>query len=120
MAERIKEEASQVILYELQDPRMGFVTVMRVKLSADLLQARIFVSIMGEEAERKRALEALNHAGGYIQSQVSKRLGVRRCPTISFAPDDTVQKGIRISGLIEQVRREREEGAQNQRDRESD
>ena len=110
LAERIKEEASQVILYELQDPRMGFVTVIKVKLSPDLVMARIFVSIMGTDSERNRTLEALRHAVGYIQTQISKRLGVRRCPSISFALDDTVQRGIRISGLIEQVKREREQG----------
>ena len=110
LAERIKEEASQVILYELQDPRMGFVTVIKVKLSSDLVMARIFVSIMGTDAERNRTLAALRHAVGYIQTQISKRLGVRRCPSISFALDDTVQRGIRISGLIEQVKREREQG----------
>jgi len=108
LAERIKEEASQVILYELHDPRMGFVTVIKVKLSSDLVMARVFVSIMGTDADRNRTLEALRHAVGYIQTQISKRLGVRRCPTISFALDDTVQRGIRISGLIEQVKRERE------------
>lgn len=106
LAQRIKEEVSNIILYELQDPRMGFVTVVRVKLSADLIFARVFVSIMGNEAERKRTLAALNHAVGYIQGLVSSRLGIRRCPTISFALDDTVQKGLRISRLIEQVRQE--------------
>ena len=110
LAERVKEEASQVILHELHDPRMGFVTVIKVKLSSDLVMARIFVSIMGTDAERNRTLAALRHAVGYIQTQISKRLGVRRCPSISFALDDTVQRGIRISGLIEQVKREREQG----------
>ena len=110
MAERIKEEASRVILYELQDPRMGFVTVIRVKLSADLVHARVFISIMGTEAEQKLSLAALEHASKYIQVVISKRLGVRRCPTISFALDDTVQRGIRISSLIEQVKREHSGG----------
>ena len=56
LAERVKEEASQVILHELHDPRMGFVTVIKVKLSSDLVMARIFVSIMGTDAERNRTL----------------------------------------------------------------
>jgi ribosome-binding factor A len=107
LAQRIKEEASHVILYELQDPRIGFLTVVRVKLSADLVQARIHVSIMGSEAEEKRALAALDHARGYIQGLLSDRLGVRRCPSISFVLDDTVKRGLRISSLIEQVKQER-------------
>ena len=114
MAERIKEEASRVILYEMQDPRMGFVTVIRAKISADLAQARVHISIMGTEAEQRRTLAALEHATGYIQGRISERLGVRRCPTISFVLDDTVQRGIRISHLIEQVRREHSGGGQSE------
>ena len=106
LAERIKEEASQIILYELQDPRMGFVTVMKAKVSADLSQAQVFVSIMGTEADQKRTLAALKHAAGYIQGRIGKQLGIRRYPILRFSLDDTVQRGIRISHLIEQVKRE--------------
>jgi ribosome-binding factor A len=110
LAERVKEEVSRLILFDLQDPRMGFVTVMKVKLSSDLVQAKVYVSIMGDEADRNRTLAALSHATGYLQAQVSKGLGIRRSPTLSFALDDTVQRGIRISSLIEQVKREHSPG----------
>jgi len=116
LAERIKEEASRVILFEMQDPRMGFVTVIRVKMSADLVQAKVYISIMGSEVDQSRTLAALKHATGYIQAQISERLGVRRCPMISFVLDDTVQRGIRISSLIEQVKKEHSGEGQNEPD----
>ncbi len=86
---------------DLQDPRVGFVTVTAVKTSQDLRHARVYVSVLGDERARDASLVGLRCAHGFLQARVAAELRLKYTPTLSFEFDDSVQRGIRISQLID-------------------
>jgi len=100
IAEAIREVVATAILFDVADPRVRAVTVLRVEVSGDLRQAKIFVSIMGTELEQRRAMEGLNHATGFLQSRVAARLQTRFTPVLSFRADASVKKSVEIGRLI--------------------
>ena len=104
VAERIRQDASQIILYELCDPRIGLVTVTKVDLSNDLRHARIYVSVLGDEVKRRTTLRGLASARGLVRSRIAKSLGLREAPEIIFEFDPTIERSIEISRLIDQAR----------------
>lgn len=103
MAEAIREVVATAVLFEVADPRVHSVTVLRVELSGDLRQAKVYVSIMGSEPERRRALEGLNHAAGFIQARVAARLQTRFTPVLGFRLDDSVKKSVELGRLIDEA-----------------
>ncbi len=103
MAEAIREVVATAILFEVADPRVRAVTVLRAEVSGDLRQARVFVSIMGTEPERRRVLEGLNHAAGFLQARVAARLQTRFTPVLSFRLDDRVKKAVELERLIDEA-----------------
>jgi len=103
MAEAIREVVATAILFEVADPRVRSVTVLRVEVSSDLRQATVYVSIMGPESEQKRTLKGLNHATGFLQARVAARLQTRFTPVINFKLDDSVKKSIELSRLIDKA-----------------
>ena len=112
MAEAIREVVATAILFDVADPRVRAVTVLRVEVSPDLRQARIFVSIMGTETERKKALQGLTHATGFLQARVAARLQTRFTPVLGFKLDDSVKKSVELGRLIEEaVASDRKDGA---------
>lgn len=101
---RINEVLREVIgdaITDLSDPRIGFVTVTSVETSPDLRSARVFVSVLGDEQDREAALAGLGSAHGVLQSRVARETHMKRTPTLSFRYDDTVEKGVRISRLLD-------------------
>ena len=103
IAARIREEASNIILYELQDPRIEFVTVTKVDLSNDYRHATVYVSVLGDEAKRRTALRGLASARGLVQSRIAKSLRLREAPHIAFEFDPTIERSIEISRLIDEA-----------------
>lgn len=103
VAEAIREVVSTAILFEMKDPRVQGVTVLKAEVTGDLRNAKIFVSLMGDANQQKLTLHGLNHARGYIQSKVAERLQTRWTPAIQFVVDDSVKKSIEISRLIERA-----------------
>ena len=101
IAEAIREVVSSAILFEVADPRVQSVTVLRVEVTGDLRHATIYVSIMGSESEQNLALRGLQHAAGFLQSRVAARLQTRFTPVLTFKRDDSVKKSIEISRLID-------------------
>lgn len=99
--EAMKEVLSTHIAGDLRDPRIGFVTVTSVETSPDLRRARVFVSVLGSEDERDRTLEGLAASHGYLQSQVATELRMKRTPVLEFVYDDSIDTGMRITGLLE-------------------
>src|SRR5205807_4301605 len=93
--EAVREVISAHISGDLKDPRIGFVTVTGVETSPDLRSARVFVSILGEEAEREDALVGLRSAAGFLQAQIGTQLRMKRTPTLEFVYDDSVDRGMR-------------------------
>lgn len=105
VGEQIKKELSQIIQQELKDPRIGFVTVTAVEMSGDLAQAKVYVSIMGDEEQQKNTLEGLEKARGFLRSEVGSRVQLRYTPELLFKIDQSLAHGQHISKLLEEVNR---------------
>jgi ribosome-binding factor A len=103
IAEAIREVVSSAILFEVADPRVKGVTVTRVEVAGDLRGAKVYVSLMGTEAEQKLAMRGLQHASGFLQAKVAARLQTRSTPVLSFQLDEGVKKSIEISRLIDEA-----------------
>jgi ribosome-binding factor A len=99
--EAVRAVLSDAITSDLKDPRVGFVTVTDVKTSPDLRHARVYVSVLGDEAARAASLEGLRSAHGYLQGRVARELHLKHTPQLVFAYDDTIDRGMRISELLE-------------------
>jgi ribosome-binding factor A len=105
--EQLRIELSEIIEREIQDPRIGLTTVTAVKVSPDLRHARIFVTVLGDSTQRKKALQGLRSAASFVRRSLSKRLHhMRRIPELSFDYDEAVEKGMRIEELLEQIKHE--------------
>jgi ribosome-binding factor A len=101
--EAVRAVLSDVIASDLKDPRIGFVTVTGVKTSPDLRHARVFVSVLGDEQVRAASLEGLRSAHGFLQRRVASELTLKHTPTLTFAYDDSVDRGMRISQLLHEM-----------------
>ena len=99
--EAVREVLSAAITSELKDPRVGFVTVTAVETSPDLRHARVFVSVLGNPGERRRTLKALDSAHGFLQRRVGSELRMKNTPQLQFVYDDTPERGMRISELLD-------------------
>ncbi|MFW5873112.1 MAG: 30S ribosome-binding factor RbfA [Bacillota bacterium] len=109
LSELLKEEISDIILKEVKDPRIGFVSVNDVELSGDLRHAKIFVSVIGDQTERDDTMDGLKKATGFIRKLVGERITVYHTPELVFKYDDSIEHGIHISNLIKEVRKEEKE-----------
>jgi ribosome-binding factor A len=104
LASVIEEVVSELLQREIKDPRFsGMTTITRVEVAADVRQARIFVSIMGDEAERRSTMKALEHASGFVRSKLAEELTIRHTPAISFQLDRSLEEGDRVLALMSQV-----------------
>ncbi len=99
--EVMREVVALTIAEDLQDPRIGFVTVTAVETSPDLRSATVYVSVLGSEEERDGSLAALRAAHGVIQGAVSAQLHMKRTPTVSFAYDDSIERADRLNRLMD-------------------
>jgi ribosome-binding factor A len=99
--EVMREVIGSAISSELEDPRIGFVTVTAVETSPDLRSARVFVSVLGDQAEREATLEALGSSHGVLQSAIARELRLKRTPTLSFHYDEGPERGVRLARLLE-------------------
>lgn len=102
--EALRREISRIVLYELSDPRIGFLTVTQVEISRDLRNAKVSVRIRGDEKVRSESLAALTHARGHIQEKISKRLPLRWTPVLSFGLDEQAEKDAELTKTIENTR----------------
>ena len=100
--EAIRESLAQAV-GELKDPRIGFVTVTGVETSPDLRQARVYVSVLGNERKREQTLEGLASAHGVLQAKLATELRMKRTPQLAFQFDPSVQEGMRMSQLIDDL-----------------
>ena len=100
--ELLREVLSESLL-DLKDPRIGFVTVTAVRTSPDLRQATVYVSVLGSERKRDRSLEGLEAAHGVLQARIANEVRLKRTPTLTFEYDPTVEEGVRMSKLIDEL-----------------
>jgi ribosome-binding factor A len=99
------DEAMRVVLGEaiskdLQDPRVGFVTVTSVKTSSDLRHARVYVSVLGDDEARAATMAALQSAHGFLQARLAGQMRLKHTPTLTFDYDDSIDRGMRITELL--------------------
>ena len=99
--EAVREVLSVRIAEGLKDPRIGFVTVTAVETSPDLRHARVFVSVLGNQQEREDTLAGLQHAHGLLQQAIAGELRMKRTPTLQFVFDESIDRGMRISELLD-------------------
>ena len=103
---RVNESVRQVLSEQvgrLKDPRIGFVTVTGVETSSDLRQARVFVSVLGGERKRTQTLEALDAAHSVLQGALARELRMKRTPQLTFEYDPSVERGVRMTKLIDEL-----------------
>ena len=100
--EAVREVLSEAI-GDLKDPRIGFVTVTGVQASRDLRHATVYVSVLGSERKRQATLDGLESAHGILQGRVNRELRLKRTPQLVFEYDPTVERGVRLSRLIDEL-----------------
>jgi ribosome-binding factor A len=103
---RVNESVRAVVaegVGALKDPRIGMVTVTGVVVSPDLGEARVYVSVLGSDKKRAATLAGLESARGVLQAQINRELSLRRTPMLTFAYDESVERGVRMTKLIDEL-----------------
>lgn len=102
----IRKNISEIIQFGVKDPDVGFVTITDVQVSNDHSYAKVFVTFLGQNPRMQAGLRALNRAAGFIRSELSKRMTIRRVPELSFVIDETEMNGRHIDEIIARIHRE--------------
>lgn len=103
IAEQIQRELSQIIRLELKDPRVGMITVTDVEVTPDYSHAKVFYTRLGDVAEHANIQKALEHASGFLRSELAHRMRLRIVPQLHFEYDESVERGVRLSNLIDEA-----------------
>ena len=104
VAHLMRREVAEILQQKLRDPRVStMVSVTDVEVTHDLSFARVFVSIMGNPAEREATMQALAHAAGFVRHELSPRLGLREVPEIRFVHDSSIERGARVEELLRRI-----------------
>ena len=101
IAEQVQRELSDIIRLELKDPRVGMITLTDVEVTPDNAHARVYFTLLGDASRIDEAAAGLQHAAGYLRSQLAQRLKLRVVPQLHFEYDASVERGIRVSQLID-------------------
>lgn len=114
IGDEIQRILGEVIQYQLKDPRVGFATVVGVDVSADLQHAKVRISVMGDEAQRRETMEGLERAKGFMRRQVAQELRhLRTVPELYLSLDTSLDYSLHIDDILRQVAREREQNPPN-------
>jgi ribosome-binding factor A len=105
----MKKELGEIIGRKIKDPRIGFVTVTDVQVTGDLQQAKVFISVLGDDLQRENTLKGLAKAKGFIRSEIGQRIRLRKTPEITFEFDESIDYGNRIENLLYQIKEETKE-----------
>ena len=107
VSEAVREELSQILGFEMEDPRLRGITVAEVSVTPDGRQARVHVALWGSEDEKKQTLSALNHARNHLRHELAGRLQLRHVPELLFSADTGMEAATRVETLLERVRKNR-------------
>ena len=110
--EACKEELSEILQRELKDPRVGFVTITRVKLTADLRHAKVYFSILGTEEEAKESVAGLESGRGYMKSRLGKHLRLKYLPELDFIEEHVTEEALHLQEIMMKVDSEDKEGGE--------
>jgi len=119
LCELIRRELGRIIDQEVNDPRIGMITVTGVELSEDLRYAKAFVSVLGDDAQKERSMRLLTHAGRFIRTKLADSITLRLVPRIRFVLDESAENYLRINEVLQQIHEEDEE-RERERDRDAD
>lgn len=108
VGEQMKKELGDIISRKIKDPRIGFVTVTDVEVTGDLQQAKVFISVLGDEEQRENTLKGLAKAKGFIRTEIGQRIRLRKTPEIIFEFDESVDYGNHIETLLHQLHTDEE------------
>ena len=108
VGEQIRQELSQILSQQVHDPGIGFLTLSRVKVTADLQLARVLYTVIGDEKQRKETQKALERAIPYLRRQIASRMRLRRVPELQFFYDQAIEHQDRIEQILIDLKRERE------------
>ncbi|SCZ49409.1 30S ribosome-binding factor RbfA [Thiohalomonas denitrificans] len=115
VGEQMQRDLAELIQREVNDPRIGFVTISGVEVSRDLEHAKVFVSLLDQQGDAEQSLQALTHAAGFLRRELGRRMSTRTVPRLRFVLDTSIQEGSRLSSLIDEaVRRDRERRDQDE------
>ena len=103
LADQIQRDLSDLIRLEVRDPRVGLVTVTEVEVSRDLSHAKVYVTSLAGSDQAAQSQQALQHAAGFLRSRLAQILKARTVPELHFVYDESVERGIRLSRLIDQA-----------------
>src|SRR5208283_4074927 len=106
LGNQIRVELAELISRQVKDPRIGFATVTRVELTADLHHARVFVSVLGSPEEQQSSIEGLSSAAGFLRHETGHRLALRRVPELAFILDRGVETGEKIEMLLQKIQKD--------------
>lgn len=106
VAELIKREMAFIIQHKLNDNRIGFVSITRVDLTKDIKNAKVYISTFGTEKDRKKAMDGLNHAKGFLKRELAQVLKIRQIPDIHFVDDHSLEEGDRIITKLKKLSKE--------------
>lgn|SRR5213079_2310807 len=109
VGEQMKKELSDIIGRKIKDPRIGFVTVTDVQVTGDLQQAKVYISVLGDDEQKENTLKGLAKAKGFIRSEIGQRIRLRKTPEIIFEFDESINYGNRIETLINKLHTEENE-----------
>ena len=102
--ELLRQEIARLIAEEVKDPRVGFVTVVQARVTADLRHARVYVSVLGDEQEKQATVDALQRAGGFLRRRLGRLLDMKYLPEIRFELDRGVERAARLDEILDRVR----------------
>lgn len=103
VAEQMKKELGDILSRKIKDPRVGFVTITDVEVTGDLQQAKIYISVLGEDKQKQETLIGLAKAKGFIRSEIGNRIRLRKTPELFFEFDEAIEKGNRIEHILRDI-----------------
>jgi len=103
LGQLIQHELAKLLVNDVKDPRVGFATVTEVRTAADLAQARAFVSILGDDAQRSETMKGLDKARGFLRRELAQRLRLRQVPELVFELDDTLDRAERLDSVFRAI-----------------
>jgi ribosome-binding factor A len=106
VGEQMKKELGDIIGRKIKDPRIGFVTVTDVEVTGDLQQAKVYISVLGDEEQRENTLKGLAKAKGFIRTEIGNRIRLRKTPEIVFEWDESIDYGNRINTLLHELHKD--------------
>lgn len=114
LQDQIKKIVSEILLNKMNDPNLGFITVTDVEVTSDLKYGKVYYSVYGDTQTRQNTAKALRKARGFVHRELSREIRIKKLPEISFHPDDSLERGLRVQELLEKIEQESDDAKKDQ------